>query len=98
MISQTLSALVILCLCAGFHAFTIPINSIRNPSSQIERQDVVLHADGIENKSGNGNDRRSFLAILPALSPLLMGKPANANDELFRPNPLTNRIFEQVSL
>lgn len=98
MISRTLSALVILCLGAGFHAFTIPINSIRNPSSQIERQDVVLHVDGTENKSGNDCDRRSFLAFLPAISSLLMGKPANAKDELFRPNPLTNRFLEQVSL
>lgn len=41
--------------------------------------------------------RRSVLAAIPAISTLLVSNAAFAKDDLFKSNPLTNQVLEQVS-
>lgn len=47
--------------------------------------------------SGDGSSRRALLAGIMAASPvLLLSQQAQAKDELFKGNPLTNSVLEQV--
>lgn len=53
---------------------------------------------GNEQVKFEGYDRRQFLNLIPVASALFIGQSANARDELFKPNPLTNPLLEQVRI
>lgn len=55
----------------------------------------MLHAKNAGSEFG-GN-RRRFLGVIAGACGLVVGEGANAKDELFKPNPLTNPVLEQVS-
>jgi hypothetical protein len=45
----------------------------------------------------NASSRRGFLGFASIATAMMIGTPANARDEIFRTNPLTNGVMEQVS-
>jgi hypothetical protein len=46
----------------------------------------------------NASSRRGFLGFASVATAMMIGTtPANARDEVFRTNPLTNGLLEQVS-
>jgi hypothetical protein len=53
--------------------------------------------DSTDQTDWNTCNRRAFLGVASVATSMLMANPANARDELFRPNLLTNPLLEQVS-
>lgn len=63
-----------------------------------KNQEEAKQLGGLGEESSFCSSRRSILAALPAASTtILAGQPAFARDELFKMNPLTNPLLEQVS-
>ena len=83
----TLSTLCCFIACSAF-------------STREGRESVLNKKYTNEKKSeeSEGIERRRFLSFVPALSALVIGTSANARDELFKPNPLTNPLLEQVRI
>lgn len=50
-----------------------------------------------DSDSNNGLSRRGLFGFALVAPCILASEPATADDRLFKPNPLTNSIFEQVS-
>jgi hypothetical protein len=53
--------------------------------------------DSTDQRDWNTCNRRAFLGVASVATSILMANPANAKDELFKKNPLTNPLLEQVS-
>eukprot|EP00980_Cylindrotheca_fusiformis_P016398 scaffold4887_cov118-Cylindrotheca_fusiformis.AAC.8 len=88
--------LILLGLLGSGSAFLVPSIVNRHWQPEIQQQGIVLYAE--DRRFENNYCRRSFLSLVPFLIVLFNGDDANAKDELFRPNPLTNPILEQVRI
>ena len=98
MISHVLTCLLILA-SMGESCLAWTSNNPVNERSYNRRTKVSSIQEQTKPIDNNApvSTRRSVLTAIPAISTLLVSKAALARDELFKPNPLTNSVLEQVS-
>lgn len=78
--------------CNGFSTF-----SSRQPKQSSARSLRAQDEEAVSYEI-TAFDRRAFLGTALVASSLFVTSPANARDGLFRPNPLTNGVLEQIRI
>jgi hypothetical protein len=89
------SVVTVLTLLVGGSDAFLSSSKEKNEISKELRMSFNRQQAGSE--STNGLSRRSLLGFALAAPCFLVSEPATADDRLFKPNPLTNKFFEQVS-
>jgi len=74
----------------------VPFQNLRPIERALKAKIITVYGTGNE-QNEHGSRRRKFLGVVAGASSFLVGNAAFANDELFKPNPLTNSVLEQVS-
>ena len=89
------SVVIILTLLVGSSDAFLSSSKGKNEISEELR--MSFNRQQADSESTNGLSRRSLFGFALAAPCILASEPATANDKIFKPNPLTNSIFEQVS-
>ena len=85
---------VLTLLVGGSEAF---LSSLKGKNEISKELRMSFNRQEADSESTNGLSRRSLFGFALAAPCLLASEPATADDRIFKSNPLTNKIFEQVS-